>query len=166
MSHSNEDLWLAVTLTPLQLAAHLFCRTSKINANALHPHWYLVLENVKAPTSDRCWSYTPIQSHTILFSAWWNIVLSCNKSGSHGSDYTGCCLLGYDGIYKCKSESQKPATSFNLTRKKAKSLLYFYQTKRHYIPQDSHSGILGEDCTKVSQFLSAILTVVCLLSQK
>jgi hypothetical protein len=41
-----------------------------------------------------------------------------------------------------------------------------HYTKRHHSPQDSHSGILGEDYTKVSQFLSELRTVVFLLSQQ
>lgn len=114
----------------------------------------------KLLSSDHCWtSYTCIQNHTILFAAWWTTVLSCNNSGFHDSDYTGCCLLGYDVIYKCTSESQKSAASFNHTRKMAKSSLYFYQTKLHHIPQDSHYDILGEDYTKLSEFLNELLTV-------
>jgi hypothetical protein len=91
-------------------------------------------------------------------------VLSCNKSGSHGSDYTACCLLGYDGIYKYSiTVSQRnllsPLTLLGYRQK-------VHYTKRHHIPQDSHSGILGEDYIKVSQFLSELLTVVFLLSQQ
>lgn len=72
----------------------------------------------------------------------------------------------YDVIYRCTSESQKPAVSFNLIRMTAKNSLYFYQAKWHHIPKDGHSGILGEDYTKVSQFLSELLTVVFLLSKQ